>query len=109
MSQTTVIKENSESKNEVNSEISIVDILSEIQAIPQEYWPNLCKLIKIFQETVTLTCEKQDQLLPEDKKLLIGQHKALKELTKQWIEEGDEQEQTETYAYLVECSENIAI
>jgi hypothetical protein len=31
---------------------------------------------------------------------LAQQHKALKELTKLWIEEGDEQEQTETWEYL---------
>jgi hypothetical protein len=53
MSQTTVIKENSGSENEVNSEISIVDILSEIQAIPQEYWPNLLQIIHSFRTAIT--------------------------------------------------------
>lgn len=31
---------------------------------------------------------------------LAQQHKALKELTRLWIEEGDEQEQTETWEFL---------
>lgn len=30
----------------------------------------------------------------------MQQHRALAELTKQWIEEGDEKEQTETWEYL---------
>jgi len=32
--------------------------------------------------------------------MLAKQHQALRELTRQWIEEGDEEEQTETWEYL---------
>jgi len=75
----------------------------EIQQTPQEYLPNLLQIVRLFRESVTLKRAPSD--IAEQKAAtenleanrLAQQHKALKELTTLWIEEGDEQEQTETW------------
>ncbi len=112
MTQTTITTTPSSENLNLDSEISIIDILTEIQATPKEYWPNLLKLIKIFRESVTLKTKKENQLPQQDKLnklILFAEHIALKELTKQWLEQGDEQEQTETYEYLSQALEKVSI
>ncbi|MEM7554071.1 MAG: hypothetical protein AAF378_08220 [Cyanobacteria bacterium P01_A01_bin.84] len=93
-----------QSKDEQNNhfqEVSIIELLEELQATPKEYWSNLLQIIRLFRESVT----KNNQLFNSEEAnqenyRLIKQHNALSELTTLWIEEGDETEQTETWEYL---------
>ncbi|BAZ13546.1 hypothetical protein NIES4071_53850 [Calothrix sp. NIES-4071] len=98
MSEQSVVKNQPENETKLSSaDVSIIDILKEMQQVPREYWFNLLKIIKLYRESVTQTVgSKQTQ----DTERLVEQHRALSELNKQWIEEGDEKEQTETWEYL---------
>ncbi|BAY79849.1 hypothetical protein NIES25_63370 (plasmid) [Nostoc linckia NIES-25] len=102
MSQTNLFKEAEFSNN--REETCLIEILREIQETPKEYWPNLLAIIRVFRESVTLKQEllthSQKELYKQEKEVLNQQHQALKQLTKEWLEEGDEQEQTETWEYL---------
>ncbi|MEO1427590.1 MAG: hypothetical protein AAFV71_00725 [Cyanobacteria bacterium J06633_8] len=96
---TVVNKQLKDKHNHNFTEISIIELLEEIQATPKEYWSNLLQIMRLFRESVT----KNSQLsnTPEEENhRLTQQHIALSELTQQWIEEGDETEQTETWEYL---------
>ncbi|MDZ8083027.1 MAG: hypothetical protein RMX35_28665 [Nostoc sp. DcaGUA01] len=85
-------------------ETCLVEILKEIQETPKEYWTNLLAIIRRFRGSVTIKPElltpSQNELDKEEQEILNQQHQALKDLTKQWLEEGDEQEQRETWEYL---------
>lgn len=84
----------------------VAKLILEIQQTPEKYLPNLLQIVRLFRESVTLKPAPSD--ISEQKAAtetleanrLAQQHKALKELTRLWIEEGDEQEQTETWEYL---------
>jgi hypothetical protein len=84
----------------------LAKLILEIQQTPEEYLPNLLEIVRLFRESVTLKPTLSDtseqNATPEtlEANRLAQQHKALKELTRLWIEEGDEQEQTETWEYL---------
>ncbi|AFY50564.1 hypothetical protein Nos7524_4827 [Nostoc sp. PCC 7524] len=83
----------------------LTEILQEIQETPQEYWSNLLEIMRVFRKSVTIKPElltnfEQEDLDIQTKKLLHQQHQALKELTKEWLQAGDEREQTETWEYL---------
>ncbi len=83
-------------------EVSIKEILQELQQTPREHWGNLLQIMRLFRESVTLTSEvshSSEEKTRETEKL-IQQHEALSKLTQEWIDEGDEQEQTETWEYL---------
>ena len=81
-------------------------LILEIQQTPEEYLPNLLQLVRLFRESVTMKAapsnisEQKAATENLEANRLAQQHKALKELTRLWIEEGDEQEQTETWEYL---------
>jgi hypothetical protein len=102
MSQSNLINNSEFSKS--REESFLIEILTEIQETPQEYWENLLKIIRLFRKSVTIKPELLTNSLEEldkhEQKILHQQHQALKELTKQWLEEGDEYEQTETWEYL---------
>lgn len=103
MSQTNLFKETEVSNN--REETCLIEILREIQETPKEYWPNLLAIIRVFRESVTikqelLTHSQKELDKQEEQKILNQQHQALKELTKEWLEEGNEKEQTETWIYL---------
>jgi uncharacterized damage-inducible protein DinB len=87
-----------------HNEVSITDILQELQEIPKEHWSNLVQIIRLFRESVTFNNELSDSSEQENQEKeaeqLIQQHQALSKLTQQWIESGDEKEQTETWEYL---------
>ncbi len=104
MSQPNLIKEAEVSNN--RGETSIIEILREIQETPKHYWPNLLEIIRLFRESVTIKPELltffQKELDKQEQEILNQQHQALKELTKQWLEEGDEEEQTETWKKLTQ-------
>lgn len=84
----------------------LAKLILEIQQTPEEYLPNLLQIVRLFRESVTMKLAQPD--ISEQKAAtenleanrLAQQHKSLKELTRLWIEEGDEQEQTETWEYL---------
>lgn len=94
----------------ISSEIQLTESLeqikTEIEQIPQEYLPNLLQIVRLFRESVTMkpvrshTSEQKAKPETLEANRLAQQHKALKELTRLWLEEGDEQEQTETWEYL---------
>ena len=80
----------------------IVELLQEIMQTPREYWPNLLKTIRLFRETVselpkapTARVEEVDltQLSKEER---IKRNQGAIALINSWVEEGDEEEQTET-------------
>ena len=81
-----------------------VELLQEIQETPREYWPNLLEMIKLFKETVTMKPRVSDISVSVQDKIdkfdPVKQHKSLSKLLQSWIDEGDEQEQTETAEYL---------
>jgi hypothetical protein len=87
----------------------LAKLILEIQQTPEEYLPNLLQIVRLFRESVTLkpvrsdACEQKATPETLDANRLAQQHKALKELTRLGIEDGDEQEQTETWEYLREA------
>jgi len=90
----------------VKDNLILAKLILEIQQTPAEYLPNLLQIVRLFRESVTLKPVASDDVeqnaTPKtlEANRLDQQHKALKELTRLWIEEGDEQEQTETWEYL---------
>jgi hypothetical protein len=82
----------------------LTEILREIQTTPKEHWPNLLQIMRVFRESVTsktdLLNHNQQEIDAQQQQLLNQQHQALKKLTKEWLEEGEQQEQTETWEYL---------
>jgi len=83
----------------------IADLLREIQQTPEEYWPNLLQMIQLFRETVTMKpglsndrVKTVDNQISRDER--IQKNQGAIELLRSWEEEGDEQEQTETWEYL---------
>lgn len=83
----------------------IVDLLREIQQIPRDYWPNLLQLIRLFRESVALkpglSTEPMETVVTEMSQAeRMQRNQAAIELLRSWEEEGDEQEQTETWEYL---------
>jgi hypothetical protein len=91
----------------------IADLLREIQQTPREYWPNLLQMIRLFRETVTMkpgTVGDRDNSKTEINTIdPRSQHEALSKLLQSWVDEGDEQEQTETAEYLRQALEENPI
>jgi hypothetical protein len=103
MSEQSIVTNDSQNNRENNfSEVSITELLQEIQQTPREYWSNLLHIIHLFRESVTLKPDLSDNFPTEtqEKDQLTQQHIALSKLTQEWIEEPDEQEQTEIWESL---------
>jgi uncharacterized damage-inducible protein DinB len=102
MSQSNLINKSEVSHS--SDESFLIEILTEIQETPKEYWSNLLEIIRVFRKSVTIKPElltnSPQELDQHEQKILHQQHQALKELSKQWLEEGDEHEQTETWESL---------
>ncbi|HLO88658.1 MAG TPA: hypothetical protein VK203_27115 [Nostocaceae cyanobacterium] len=102
MSQSELI-DNPELNNSFE-ESYLTDVLREIHATPQAYWPNLVQILRVFRESVTLKSElsnhTQSEIDTQHQDILNQQHQALKKLTKEWLEEGEQEEQTKTWEYL---------
>jgi len=86
---------------------SIDDFEIEIVKLPKEYWPNLLQIIRLFRESVTLKPAPSDvwaklmhDIKNPDPVEKAARQKALSELLRSWDEEGDEQEQKETWEFL---------
>ncbi|BAY61952.1 hypothetical protein NIES22_20190 [Calothrix brevissima NIES-22] len=108
MSQSNLINKSEFTKS--SDESFLIEILSEIQQTPQEYWENLLEIVRVFRKSVTikpeLISQSQQELDKHEQKILNHQHQALKELTKQWLEQGDGDEQTETWESLNQVSDD---
>ena len=82
-------------------------IVLEIDKIPQAYWPNLLEIIRLFRESVMIKGEPVDawekvkyDLNNPDPVVDAARQKALSETLRLWDEEGDEEEQKETWEIL---------
>ncbi len=99
-----ISQENKPQKLEAISE-PIAPLIQEIEQTPPEYWPNLLEMIRLFRESVT-KAQRASELVAVTYLAKISQaekierNQAVIELLRQWREEGDEQEQTETAEYL---------
>ena len=85
-----------------NGETLREKILMEINQTPPEHWSTLLRMIKIFRETVTLkSTASQDTTFSHSEPIdLVKQHETINNLLESWVNEGDEEEQTETGEYL---------
>ncbi len=86
---------------------AIAEFLREIQQTPEEYWPNLLQMIRLFRASVTKAPapsdawkKAMDEINNPDPIVEAARQKALGELFRKWTEEGDEEEQKETGDYL---------
>lgn len=87
----------------------IVELLQEIMQTPREYWPNLLKTIRLFRETVSELPKAPPAPVEEvditklSKEERIKRNQGAIDLINSWVEEGDEQEQTETAEFLLKA------
>lgn len=106
MSEQEVINSNQKNIQDRVKELVITELQQEIEIIPREYWDNLLEIVRLFRKSVSLNSDlpmianKENPLKIPKAELLNKQHQALSQLTKEWLEEGDEQEQSETLEYL---------
>lgn len=82
-------------------------LVLEIDKIPQEYWQNLLEIIRLFRKSVMIKATPVDawekvkhDLKNPDPVVDAARQKALSEMLRSWDEEGDEQEQKETWEIL---------
>ncbi|HEY9602807.1 MAG TPA: hypothetical protein V6C85_14435 [Allocoleopsis sp.] len=97
--------ENSSSQSNftVSDNHVLAKLILEIQQTPEEYLPNLLQIVHLFRESVTLkpmrshtSTQAMDEIKHPDPVKKSVRQISLSELLRQWEEEGDEQEQTET-------------
>ncbi|MEQ9666959.1 hypothetical protein [Coleofasciculus sp. G2-EDA-02] len=95
------------SSQEDNSAVSdnhvLAKLILEIQQTPEDYLSNLLQIVRLFRESVTMkpvrsqvSEQAMDEIKNPDPVKKSVRQIALSELLRQWREEGDEQEQTET-------------
>lgn len=87
--------------------VPVEELVSEIEQIPSEYLPSLLGMIRLFRQSVTLKPAPSDvwaKLMHDIKNpspvQTATRQQALSELLRVWREEGDEQEQKETWELL---------
>ncbi len=85
----------------------LAKLILEIQQTPEEYLPNLLQIVRLFRESVTMKpvrspayAKAMDEIKNPDPVKKTVQQIALSELLRSWREEGDEQEQKETWQIL---------
>jgi hypothetical protein len=85
----------------------LAKLILEIQQTPEEYLPNLLQIVRLFRESVTMKPVRSpayakaiDEIKNPDPVKKTVQQIALSELLRSWREEGDEQEQKETWEIL---------
>ncbi|OCR01674.1 hypothetical protein BCD67_13695 [Oscillatoriales cyanobacterium USR001] len=106
LSSETQAPETSDSEPRIGAEF--VELLQEIQETPREHWPNLLQMIRLFKETVTMkprVSEKSDKIDITKLSLeeRIKRNQGAIDLINSWVDEGDEEEQTETWEYLCQA------
>lgn len=94
----------------------LAKLILEIQQIPEEYLPNLLQIVRLFRESVTINpvrshtdAKAMDEIKNPDPVKKSVRQIALSELLRQWEEEGDEQEQTETAEILRKALEEAPV
>lgn len=94
----------------------LAKLILEIQQTPEEYLPNLLQIVRLFRASVTLkpmrsdaSTKAMDEIKNSDPVNKSVRQIALSELLRQWEEEGDEQEQTETAEILRKALEEDPI
>ncbi len=99
--------ENLQDSSEKRRQDSIAWIVLEIEKIPKEYRPHLFQIIRLYRESVTMKQAQSDawaktmeDIKNPDPVVKAARQKALSELLRSWREEGDEQEQKETWEIL---------
>lgn len=108
------------SSPEDNSAVSdnhvLAKLILEIQQTPEDYLPNLLQIVRLFRESVTMkpvrsqaSVKAMDEIKNPDPVKKSVRQIALSELLRQWEEEGDEQEQTETAEILRKALEEDPI
>ncbi|MDF5725015.1 MAG: hypothetical protein PUP91_32100 [Rhizonema sp. PD37] len=115
MSEQSVVSNQSQNDGDrCFSEVSITEFLQEIEQTPRDEWSNLLQIIRLFRESVTRKSELLQALEQKttldilEVEQLTQQHKALSQQNNQWIEEGNQQEQTETWEFLRQAlNENL--
>ncbi|HLO52396.1 MAG TPA: hypothetical protein VK211_28610 [Kamptonema sp.] len=85
-----------------------VELLQEIQETPREYWPNLLEMIRLFKETVIMKprvskTQETIDITKLSKEERIQRNQGAIALINSWVDEGDEEEQTETWEYLCQA------
>jgi hypothetical protein len=70
-------------------------LIQEIRQTPSTQWAHLLEILRIFRQSVTSTTDSQSQPLE-----IPPRNQAAIELLRSWREEGDEQEQRETWEFL---------
>ncbi|MEQ8998216.1 MAG: hypothetical protein RID53_17110 [Coleofasciculus sp. B1-GNL1-01] len=82
---------------------ALAKLILEIQQTPEDHLPNLLQIVRLFRESVTtkpvrsqVSEQAMDEIKNPDPVKKSVRQIALSELLRQWEEEGDEQEQTET-------------
>ena len=95
--------ENNLTEAQEQPRLLINEILKELQLTPKEQWENLLQIMRTFRQA-TNPDPKPAPLTPEEqeRREQIKKNQAVIELLRKWEEEGDEQEQTETFNYLQE-------
>ena len=92
-----------------NNNVSMDEMIVAIAQIPREHWGNLLQIIELFQDSVSHKQEKAidplEASLHLSKEERIRKNQAALALLRQWEEEGDEQEQTETWEFLQKALE----
>jgi hypothetical protein len=85
----------------------LAKLILEIQETPEEYLPNLLQIVRLFRESVTMKpvrshtyAKAMDEIKNPDPVKKSVRQIALSELLRSWREEGDEQEQKETWEIL---------
>jgi len=85
----------------------LAKLILEIQQTPEEYLPNLLQIVRLFRESVTMkpvksdaSTKAMDEIKNPDPVNKAVRQIALSELLRSWREEGDEQEQKETWEIL---------
>jgi hypothetical protein len=107
MSDPRVISDTAETRNTIptSSRHSLAELLNEIEQTPPEYWPNLLEIIRQFRQSVAQANKISanpdlTEIVKMSKSEKIERNKSIIDLINSWVEEGDEQEQTETAEYL---------
>ncbi|NER25135.1 MAG: hypothetical protein F6J86_09475 [Symploca sp. SIO1B1] len=95
---------------------TLAKLIVEIQQIPEEYLPNLLQKVRLFREKVTMNAVASDtyakaidEINNSDSIRKSLQQIALSELLRQWEEEGDELEQTETAEILRQAKQEAPV
>jgi hypothetical protein len=85
----------------------LAKLILEIQQTPEDYLPNLLQIVRLFRESVTMKpvrsqtgAKAMDEIKNPDPVKKSVRQIALSELLRSWREEGDEQEQKETWEIL---------